>query len=357
MARARDVAFIHKLCSLELTPQVVMPTLLAALRVVIPSHSAGVFWVDDAGEMIALYAERMLPPDAMAAYHEHYYRHSEDGFVAAFRRRSEAADPVTRHSFAEAEHQSGYFRNVLARLDAYHVLYGILRKGGRPIAQLSLYRGRDDGPFGSDAASTLRLLLGHLGLAVARGPVPQPRDDSIMVEESLGVVDARGRVISGTDTWLRLVRLAAIDRVSPRDARQEAPIIEAFLERTSKEALDLASAASASHQISRETNWGRFEIRAYCLVDRLGHRADQVGVLVRRGEPRTLTLIRGAANSPLSPQQREVAVHLAEGRTNPEIARFLGLSANTVQYHVKQVYGRLDVVERAAVGDALLRRA
>ena len=70
-----------------------------------------------------------------------------------------------------------------------------------------------------------------------------------------------------------------------------------------------------------------------------------------------VSLVRGTGNSELSPQQREVALLLAQGKTNPEIAQLLGLTINTASYHVKQVYLRLQVNNREAVQEQLLRRA
>ena len=65
--RTRDAAFIRKLCTLGLPPRALVLSLLPALRSLVPAHSGGVFWVDGRGQMAGLYAERMLPPDAMAA--------------------------------------------------------------------------------------------------------------------------------------------------------------------------------------------------------------------------------------------------------------------------------------------------
>jgi DNA-binding NarL/FixJ family response regulator len=44
----------------------------------------------------------------------------------------------------------------------------------------------------------------------------------------------------------------------------------------------------------------------------------------------------------LSAQQREVAVSLAKGSTNRELADAMGVSINTVAHHVKQLFQRLD---------------
>ena len=358
MPRRRDVAFIRKLCSLEVAPQTLTQSLLPALRVLIPSHSAGVFWVDDSGEMTGLYAERMLPPDAMAAYHERHYRSTEEGFSEAFRRRARAADPVTYHSFTRVEQASGYFRDVLARLDAYHVMYGILKSGTHPVAQISFYRGEHDRPFDAAAADALRPLLGYIAGAVVRVPVSaQSQEGAVTVEEALGIVDAEGRVIAGSEPWRHLVRLAALAQLSPRDAGREGQETERFLRRISTQVLALRAGAQVRSEFSWETSWGQFTARGYRLSDPRGRRTDQVGVVIRRAEPRTLALVRGVGRSSLSPQQREVALLLARGRTNREIAQTLGLSFNTASYHVRQVYARLDVNERSMVEERLLSLA
>ena len=48
---------------------------------------------------------------------------------------------------------------------------------------------------------------------------------------------------------------------------------------------------------------------------------------------------------------------IAQGRTNPQIAKDLGLTLNTASYHVKRVFERLDVNDRAQVADKLVALA
>ena len=81
--RARDIAFIRKLCSLGLPGPTLAQSLLPALRKLIPAHSGAVFWVDEKGEMQELYAERLLPPQAMARYYERHYATRTAGFAQA----------------------------------------------------------------------------------------------------------------------------------------------------------------------------------------------------------------------------------------------------------------------------------
>src|SRR5215218_4966769 len=160
MTRARDLAFIRKLCALELPAQTLAATVLPALRDVVPAHSAAIFWVDDQGEMAGLYAERMLSPAAMADYYSRHYHAGAEAFAAAFRRRASSASPVSSHTFTAEEQSTPYFRDVMAHRDAFHVLYAVLRDTRQhPFAQLSLYRGKDDDAFGRDERSALEELV------------------------------------------------------------------------------------------------------------------------------------------------------------------------------------------------------
>jgi DNA-binding CsgD family transcriptional regulator len=354
--RARDVAFIRKLCTMGLPARALAPSLLPALRELVPGHSAGVFWVDASGQMTSLYAERLLPPDAMTAYHERHYGDQKDGFAVAFRARAAASDPVSWHSFTRAEQATGYFHDVLKPLDSYHVLYGVLSNGRVPFAQVSIYRGERDKPFGRIEADALRGLLRYLAVGLAEDVrVVAAADESVVVEEQVGIVTGAGEIVSASDAWRRLVRLGAVARVSPSEAARERGAIEDFLRALTATAGN--GATGVPRPVVRDTAWGRFTVRAFRLDDERGRRAPQVALLIRREEPKALSLVRGAGNSELSPQQREVALLLARGRTNPEIARDLGLSLNTASYHVKQVYARLDVNDRDAVASRLLNLA
>jgi DNA-binding NarL/FixJ family response regulator len=48
----------------------------------------------------------------------------------------------------------------------------------------------------------------------------------------------------------------------------------------------------------------------------------------------------------LSPRQRQILALIAQGRGNEQIAAELGVSANTVKFHVRELYSRLNVRNR-----------
>src|SRR5439155_27343299 len=122
----------------------------------------------------------------------------------------------------------------------------------------------------------------------------------------------------------------ALPQVTPREAGRERGAVEGFLRELSE---SFGAPARRTPELIRDTAWGRFAVRAFRLQDgERGRRGEQLALLIRREEPRALSLVRGTGHSDLSPQQREVALLLAQGKTNAEIAHELGLTINTAGY-------------------------
>lgn len=48
----------------------------------------------------------------------------------------------------------------------------------------------------------------------------------------------------------------------------------------------------------------------------------------------------------MTPREREVLTLLAEGRSNAEISLALGISANTVKWHLRHLFERFDASTR-----------
>ena len=57
---------------------------------------------------------------------------------------------------------------------------------------------------------------------------------------------------------------------------------------------------------------------------------------------------RRAQGSPLTPRQSDLLRLVADGHTNAQVARRLGLSEGTVRTHLENIYGRLQVSSRTA---------
>jgi DNA-binding NarL/FixJ family response regulator len=59
----------------------------------------------------------------------------------------------------------------------------------------------------------------------------------------------------------------------------------------------------------------------------------------------------------LPPQQHEVAMLLARGLTNQEISSEMGVSVNTVAYHIKQLFSRLETHGRAELIERVIAQS
>jgi DNA-binding CsgD family transcriptional regulator len=72
---------------------------------------------------------------------------------------------------------------------------------------------------------------------------------------------------------------------------------------------------------------------------------EATGETVRRGDPST--------RDELTPQELQIALLLAEGRTTREAAAALFLSPKTIEYHLRHVYLKLDIHSRDELRDAV----
>jgi len=99
----------------------------------------------------------------------------------------------------------------------------------------------------------------------------------------------------------------------------------------------------------------RLDIADGALADRLAAQLAEVpGLrLVGPGEAADAALVLPAAETalrdgeiPLSPRELEVLALLAEGASNKEIARRLGISVHTAKFHVGSLLDKLDAVGR-----------
>jgi len=121
---------LRQLCNLALPAPVLLPSLLPAVRALVPSAHAAFFYCDATGNMVNMYAERMLPPEAMTRYYERHYRHDSHAFSRAFLRLAAAGDPVSFRTISAEEKRSDYYREVLSALGAGRCACDVRRRAG-----------------------------------------------------------------------------------------------------------------------------------------------------------------------------------------------------------------------------------
>ena len=338
---------IRQLCCLGVTGQQLMPSLLKAVRTLVGADSAAFFWVDAGGEMTSLYAERLLPAPVRELYFERFYDAGESSFKRAFTLRAQQAEPVISVSASPATEQTAYYNEVMRQLDAHHVLYGIVRAQGRALGQLSLYRPKTSPTFGAAERSELASIMHY----VAHGICQQARTEdshSALVDsddDALLIIGPDGEPRQLPPAAHKLLELATRGRIGPGEGQMldsARPILRTLVERLRG---SMAGADVGPPSAVIDNDWGRFVLRAYALGD--PHDGDaSFGVRIQRQEPMLLKFVDALAGFGLSPQQREIAAGLARGASNQELAETLGVTSNTVAYHIKQLFARLDTHDR-----------
>jgi DNA-binding CsgD family transcriptional regulator len=354
MKRSSILAHIRQLCCLGLGGEAIMPSLLRELHELVPCDSAGFFWVDEAGEMSNLYAERLLPPDLMRLYFKRFYEDRERGFRKGFARLAQNSAVVSSASFDEAFYRSEYYNLVLRHLDAHFLLYALIREGGSPLGQLSLYRPRKSVGFSAADREQLASVTRYIAHGLHTGPIDDPiRNERGEAATAVVVLDRLGRPVHIAPDGERILFLASHPRISPAALAREEGDIPNTLRELCQRIDKLFKDEPASPPVARiENGWGSFVFRAYPLGAAGGMSGGLVAVTIHHREPLSLTLMRSMKKSGLSAKQKEVMLLLAGGNSQQQIAQRLGVSQNTASYHVRQLYNKLDAHDR---GEAISR--
>ena len=327
-----------------------MPPLLKAVRQFVEADSAGFFWVDSHGDMTSLYAERLLPTPAMQLYFERYYESGESSFRRVFRQRVQGIEPVIAVSPSVASERSPFYNEVFRPLDAHHVLYGIVKEQGHAIGQLSLYRPKSAQPFSLTQRAELSSIIRYVAHGVSHrvqrtGDAVEFHDTE---DDAVFLVGGDGSIRQLAATAQKLLALATQGKIGPDstlngiDAAAR-PVLRRLAKRLRKV---LAGETVGPPSLILQNSWGRFVLRAYTIGDASSGEDSSIVINIKRQEPMLLKFVEALNGFDLPPQQREIAVGLARGSSNREIAQTMGIGANTVAYHVKQLFQRLDTHDR-----------
>ena len=263
--------------------------------------------------------------------------------------------PVTVARFSESFFRSDYYNLIWRQLDACQGLYAVIRGDGRALGQLSLYRTPKDPPFSADDQERLAAVTHYIAHALTAPSSPDWEGRDREGEASgLIILDRQRRLVHCSAQGRRLLFLADHPRISRSSLGCNSAEVPALLSRLCAN-LDstFRHEASAPPVIQFQSAWGRFVCRAYWL-DGDGSEECLIGVTVQLQTPLPIPLLAGAKRMHLSTQQKQVVLLLARGQSHSEIARNLNVSINTVGYHVKQIYNKLNAHDHNEMVSRLL---
>ena len=173
------------------------------------------------------------------------------------------------------------------------------------------------------------------------------------VAEPLAAFDADGRLLHQN---------AALTRLLDADPERDRVEVElrALARRLRALAFPLRHEATAPPTASREatTGRGRYALRGLLLPPAGGGFGEAILVSITLDAPPSLPNAEAVrARHGLTKREAEVALLLAEGLTNADLAERLFVSPHTARHHVESVLAKLGLTSRAAVAARLMGTA
>jgi DNA-binding CsgD family transcriptional regulator len=376
------VAHVRQLCHLGLSPELALPAILTALHDLVDSDSNGFFWVDENYDITNICAEKLLPPEVMRRYFDEFYDAPETNFRRRLRELAGQKDVVQIMTFTEQFYRSEYYNKIWKHFGAHHVMYAVVRRGGTCYGQLSLYRSHGERPFSARDQRELARVVGYITDLFA-----SPRkaaDSDIPLDRyydsgysGMMTLDENGEIAFASPQAQRLYFLATHPQISRRS------LVAAFSEDRTRVLGRLAEQLRATPlgymvppaRIDLRNCWGEFVLSGYRLqphesqasggIEKAAAQAGKVpaaasnppsalGIVIEYREPMPIRLLNNMKRSSLSVRQTEVALRLAFGHSQPDIAEQLSIKLGSVEYYKKEAYRKLDVHDRQGLRERLL---
>ncbi len=346
----------------------IVPALMRALCREAHCDAGVVLWFDEHGDIANLYAQHLPAPAAMTAWfrplqgpdvdsHLPLTAHGplhRSGFIDTCADGDDDGDararPATRHEpSCPHRHLCGMATPSGAPLQR---LCCTVRRHGAPVASLMLYRAAGAAPFSSEE----RIAVKAAGRYLSLNGHSLPADTSAAMyhasgEQAFLLCDPDGNVLRASANGYELLAQASGCAVNRRTVTAE-------LERAGRQLIRRLLAGAPLHgwlDAAREERsitlinpWGLFRLRAFFEPD------GPQGVLIERVEHLLVRLVAAMWHLDLSVQQGEGLLLLAQGLNHERIAERMGVSPNTADYHIRQLYSKLSAHTRnEAIASAL----
>jgi DNA-binding CsgD family transcriptional regulator len=345
------------LCTLGLPIEAIVPALLRALCREAHCDAGVVLWFDEHGDIANLYAQHLPSPAAMVAW----FRPLQEPDTVS-RLPLIAPGPVRRSEFVEtcADDEDGRAQ-AATRSEPFcphrHLcsmatpsgaplqrLCCVVSRHGEPVASLMLYRPASTPPFSSDERTAVKAAGRYLSLNGHSLPADTgPSMYRARGEQGFLLCDPDGRVLRASANGYELLAQAsgcAVNRRTVPDELERAgrQLLRRLLAGESRYAA--RDAEDEERQATVTNGWGLFRLRVFFDPD------GPQGVLIERVEHLLVRLVAAMWHLDLSVQQGEVLLLLAQGLSHDRIAERMGVSANTADYHIRQLYAKLSAHTR-----------
>ena len=354
------VEHLKTLCCLGLPPESAMVAVVPVLHEIIPHGWSRLALLAPDAAITSTYAEN---PAMGPLLRERLWQFMDDPsapvslWIPSFKA---VAIGWSLHKQGHGYLQSGYYREIEAPLDSCWILSAMIGDGGRSSSFVGLTRPRSARPFTVDDLQRLDRLRPWLAYAFRR----RPTDNQILEDEApistAGPTLLKSQLILTAEAEL-VYQSAGIDFLllilagEPGNYTRYVPVRDRLPPSVLKLLRQIIGAASGTSntppRVQVSTAFGVLTLEAKWLVPAGTLPEDAardpksclIAVTIELHEHPIAYAARVLRESGATPAQTKVGIHLALGKTRPEIADELGLQRSSVADHTKMLYETLDV--------------
>jgi DNA-binding CsgD family transcriptional regulator len=361
------VEHLKALCCLGLPPESAMVAVVPVLHKIIPHGGTRLALVAPDATITTGYSEN---PASAAIFRERLWQFMDDPTALM----SLWVPGVRAVSIGWALHrqggdylQSGYYRDIEAPLDSCWILDAMIGDGGRTIGFVSLTRSRCARPFMVDDVQRLDRLRAWLAHAFRRRPPGFSHQEGQAPIATPGATVLSGQVVLTSDGRIvyQTTGLEVLLRIltgEPGDYTRHEPVRERLPAAVLKLFREITGAANGTlntpPRMQISTAYGVLTLEAKWLVPAGTLPEDAakdpkgclIAVTIDLHEHAIAYAARVLRESGATPAQTKVGIHLAFGKSRPEIAEELGLRRSSVADHSKKLYQTLDVHNSTELG-------
>lgn len=255
------------------------------------------------------------------------------------------------------EWQAQDLYRVLSDQGLQHSLVVPLTADSRILGALYLARSADDGAFAVSDLRAMAVVKSHVETALGRSLVHQRLDrHASLLAWALDELDVP--VLLGSLEGEIFFQNRALRRLSRAHALPDELMVEMVAVNVRELRAGARRVAVTSEQIApRHPVQDRNRPAGCRLVMRSAVRRGPGEVVVSFPSVQSGEMSAPVELAPLSAREREIAGWVAEGLTNRQIAEVAFVSENTVRQHLKRIFAKLDVHNRAQLVHAVWRGA
>jgi DNA-binding CsgD family transcriptional regulator len=357
----RTIARFQRLCCLGISGELLMPLLLREIEGLVPSLSSMFLWAGPQQELVNMYATgpaAALLPTYLTEYHNQREREILLTFTEVMRAfwPTEAGDFFARTLKVDRDEfkRSDLFNQLYRPAGGEQVMLLRIREHGKPLGAIGLLRSGREALFSSVETRRLESMAPFIAHAVGGG---SDADSFVEGDErSLVITDRDGQIRHAGPDALPLLLMALHPRWSPatrwRSLRESLPEITRLCHALCAVGRGLAESPPT---LRRRNQWGEFILRAFWLGPTDGNAVTEFfAVTIERRVPRLLATFRRVERLALTSREKELCLLLARNPARQDLADEMGVGANTVITHLRNIYGKLGVRSRAALIETIL---